>query len=176
MDLLEFAKAHGIEVEHSSEKSYSTDDNISYLSSEAGLLEQIENETPDHVFKLVPQPYMKNVSNTPEYLTIHYAKGKPTKVELLGNTFAKKAQKTITGSLNIMNTLNALGTKHAIGNTDIVETRVNGLKNHGVYQNPGSAILYAAHDDMQDICLDKEVLKLQYMLSNELSYIAYEGF
>jgi argininosuccinate synthase len=175
MDLLKFAEAHGIEVDHTTAKSYSTDDNLSYLSSEAGMLEQIENETPDHVFKLVPQPYMKNVANKPEYLTIQFKAGIPVKVDLLGEKFGKPV-KTITGSLAIMGALNTIGQKHAIGNTDIVETRVNGLKNHGVYQNPGAAIIYAAHDDMQDICLDKEVLKLQYHLSTELSYIVYEGF
>jgi argininosuccinate synthase len=140
LDLIEFAKAHGIAVEHSVAHSYSTDDNIAYLSSEAGVLEQIQNETPEQVFKLVPQPYFKQVANTPEYITIHFQKGKPIKVELLGAK-AGKPTKTIAGALNIMYALNELGTKHAIGNTDIIETRVNGLKNHGVYQNPGASII-----------------------------------
>jgi argininosuccinate synthase len=89
---------------------------------------------------------------------------------------SNKSIKQYVGALEIVNQLNKLGIKHGIGNTDIVETRVNGLKNHGIYQNPGAFIISECHHHMEMLCLDKEVLKLQYNLANELSYIVYEGF
>jgi argininosuccinate synthase len=174
--LIEFAKAHNIDVEHTTDKSYSTDDNIAYLSSEAGILEEIETETPEHVFKLVPQPYDKKVSNTPQYINLHFKSGVPCKLEIMDEKNKDKVIKTVTAPIEIFTSLNELGIKHAIGNSDVVETRVNGLKNHGVYQNPGLSIIYACHTDMEHICLDKEILKLQHNLANELSYIVYEGF
>jgi len=74
-------------------------------------------------------------------------------------------EKTVTGSVELFEYLNELGSKHGIGRLDMVENRFVGIKSRGVYETPGGEILYKAHRDLEGLTMDREVMKIRDMLS-----------
>ncbi|MBQ9606742.1 MAG: argininosuccinate synthase, partial [Lachnospiraceae bacterium] len=75
----------------------------------------------------------------------------------------------------VIRTLNVLGGKHGIGIIDIVENRVVGMKSRGVYETPGGTILYAAHEQLEELVLDRETMRVKRKIGEELAQTIYEG-
>ena len=94
-------------------------------------------------------------------------------------TFEKGVPKTVNGKAmkvsDIIRTLNELGGKNGIGIIDIVENRVVGMKSRGVYETPGGTILMAAHDQLEELCLDRETMETKKRLASQLAQTVYEG-
>lgn len=99
-----------------------------------------------------------------EYVTMTFEKGVPTSV----NGKKMKVSEIIT-------TLNELGGKHGIGIVDIVENRVVGMKSRGVYETPGGTILYEAHQQLEELILDRDTYALKADLGNKFAQVVYEG-
>ena len=129
------------------ETNYSKDKNLWHLSHEGLDLEDPANE-PDYAkpgfLELGVAP--EQAPDTPAYITIHFEKGKPTALD-------GKAMKVST----LLKELNAVGGANGIGIIDIVENRLVGMKSRGVYETPGGTILYFAHEQLEMLCLDKEI-------------------
>jgi argininosuccinate synthase len=100
----------------------------------------------------------------PEYVTMTFEKGVP--VSLNGKSM--KVSEIITE-------LNTLGGKHGIGIIDIVENRVVGMKSRGVYETPGGTILMAAHDQLEELILDRETMETKKKLGSQFAQVVYEG-
>lgn len=94
-------------------------------------------------------------------------------------TFEKGVPKSINGEemkvSDIIRKLNELGGKHGIGICDIVENRVVGMKSRGVYETPGGTILYEAHQQLEELVLDRATYEMKEEMGNKLSQIVYEG-
>ena len=94
-------------------------------------------------------------------------------------TFEAGVPKTLNGKAmkvsEIITELNALGGKHGIGIIDIVENRVVGMKSRGVYETPGGTILMEAHDQLEELILDRETMEVKKDLGNKLAQVVYEG-
>ena len=94
-------------------------------------------------------------------------------------TFEEGVPKTINGEAmkvsDIIRKLNELGGKHGIGIVDIVENRVVGMKSRGVYETPGGTILYEAHQQLEELILDRDTTTLKMDMGNKLAQICYEG-
>ena len=97
-------------------------------------------------------------------MTIHFEKGIPTQIN--GED---------TESVAIIEKLNEIGGRNGIGITDIVENRLVGMKARGVYETPGGTILYAAHNKLEEICLDKDTLHYKKNLANTFADLVYDG-
>ena len=160
---IEYCKAHGIELPFSADNSYSRDRNLWHISHEGLELEDPANEPNyDHLLVLGVSP--EKAPDEGEYVSLSFEKGVPTAI----NGVKKKVSEIIAD-------LNALGGKHGIGIVDIVENRVVGMKSRGVYETPGGTILYEAHQQLEELILDRETLREKEEMGNKFAQIVYEG-
>ena len=160
---IEYCKAHGIHLPFSTDSSYSRDRNIWHISHEGLELEDPSNEpNQDHLRVLGTTP--EKAPEKGEYVTMTFEKGVPTSVN---------GQKMKVS--DIIRELNRLGGKHGVGIVDIVENRVVGMKSRGVYETPGGTILMEAHQQLEELVLDRDTYSLKKELSNEFANVVYEG-
>lgn len=160
---IEYCRAHGIHLPFSADSSYSRDRNLWHISHEGLELEVPENEPNyDHLLVLGTTP--EKAPDEGEYVTMTFEKGVPKSVN-------GKEMKVS----DIIRELNRLGGKHGIGIVDIVENRVVGMKSRGVYETPGGTILYEAHQQLEELILDRETTTLKLDLGNKFAQIVYEG-
>ena len=162
-DELAYCKAHGIDLPFDASHSYSRDRNLWHISHEGLELEDPACE-PNYDDMLV-------LGVTPEKA--------PDKGEYVTMTFEKGVPKTINGEAmkvsDIIRKLNELGGKHGIGIIDIVENRVVGMKSRGVYETPGGTILYEAHQQLEELILDRATYEVKEQMAKKLSQVVYEG-
>ncbi len=160
---IEYCKKHGINLPFSADSSYSRDRNLWHISHEGLELEDPSEEPNyDHVLVLSVRP--EKAPEEGEYVTMTFEKGIPTAI----NGEKKKVSE-------IIKELNVLGGRHGIGIIDIVENRVVGMKSRGVYETPGGTILYAAHEQLEELILDRECLRAKKHIGDELAQLVYEG-
>lgn len=162
-DEIAYCQAHGIHLPFDASHSYSRDRNLWHISHEGLELENPANE-PNYEHLLVLGVTPQKAPDEGEYVTMTFEKGVP--VSLNGKTM--KVSEIITA-------LNALGGKHGIGIVDIVENRVVGMKSRGVYETPGGTILMAAHEQLEELILDRETMETKKKLGSQFAQIVYEG-
>ena len=162
-DEIEFCKAHGITLPFDASHSYSRDRNLWHISHE-GLELEDPSQAPNYDDMLV-------LSVTPEK-----APDKETEITM---TFEQGVPKTLNGKAmkvsEIITELNKLGGENGIGIVDIVENRVVGMKSRGVYETPGGTILMAAHDQLEELILDRETMEAKKKLGSQFAQVVYEG-
>lgn len=162
-DALAYLETKGIVYPARKEETYSRDQNLWHLSHEG-----LELEDPDN-----PPNYdrLLQLSVSPQRA--------PEKEELIKLTFKKGLPTHINGEalepVALLKKLNEIGGKHGIGIVDMVENRVVGLKARGIYENPGGAILYRAHDLLEQLCLDAQTRSLKQMMAIKYSELVYGG-
>ncbi len=167
-DLLAFAKEHGIPVEATVDKPYSSDENLMHRSYEAGMLEDPDFSPPADIFKLTRS--LRDAPDEPSRLAIHFRDSIPVKVENLDDGTEH------TDPLDLFLYLNDQGGMHGVGRVDMVENRFVGIKSRGVYETPGGTVLHHALRDLEGVAMDREVLRLRDMLSPRFAQIIYNGF
>ncbi len=160
---IEYCKQHGINLPFSADSSYSRDRNLWHISHEGLELEDPANE-PNYEHLLVLGTTPEKAPEEGEYVTMTFEKGIPTSVN------GKKMKVA-----EIIAALNELGGKHGIGIIDIVENRVVGMKSRGVYETPGGTILYEAHQQLEELILDRDTYALKADLGNKFAQVVYEG-
>ena len=158
-----YCKEHGIDLPFSADSSYSRDRNLWHISHEGLELEDPAN-APNYDHLLV-------LGTTPEKA--------PEEGEIVTMTFEKGVPKSVNGQemkvSDIIRTLNKLGGKHGIGIVDIVENRVVGMKSRGVYETPGGTILMEAHQQLEELILDRDTYTAKKDMGNKFADIVYEG-
>lgn len=158
---IEYAKAHNIEIP-TDNKKYSMDKNIWHLSHEGSDLEDPWNE-PHNEMMLVSQA-PENAKDEAEYVTIDFEKGTPVAVN------GKKM-----GAVELLTALNEIGARNGVGIVDICENRLVGMKSRGVYENPGGAILYYAHRELEYLCLDRATFHYKEGVAIRFGELVYDG-
>ena len=162
---IEYAEAHNVPLKINRETNYSKDKNIWHLSHEGLDLEDPANEplyNKEGFLEMGVSP--EKAPDTPTYVKIHFEKGIPTAVN------GKEMSAT-----ELVATLNKLGGENGIGLLDIVENRLVGMKCRGVYETPGGAILYKAHNVLETLCLDKETSHYKALIAQKLAEIVYNA-
>ena len=160
---IEYCRAHGINLPFSADSSYSRDRNLWHISHEGLELEDPANE-PNYEHLLVLGTTPEKAPDEGEYVTMTFEEGTPVSIN------GKKMKVA-----DIITELNRLGGKHGIGIIDIVENRVVGMKSRGVYETPGGTILYEAHQQLEELILDRDTYALKADLGNKFAQIVYEG-
>ena len=157
-----FAEANGIPISKGA-KRYSMDANMLHTSFEGSELED-PALAPDPVCheRCVP---VEEAPNEPEIITVDFEKGNP--VALNGKRLSP---------YEIIHALELIGGRHGIGRSDIVENRYVGMKCRGVYENPAGTILYHLHQDLEGLCLDKELLSIRDQLAVRYAEAVYNGY
>lgn len=161
--LVEYARRHGIPVPVTQEKPYSSDRNLLHISFEGGVLEDPWAIPDPRMFVLTADP--EAAPNEPEVVDIDFERGDPIAVN--GRRLSPA---------NLLQTLNELGGKHGIGRVDLVENRFVGMKSRGVYETPGGTIMRIAHQAVESITMDREVLYLRDSLIPQYARMIYNGF
>jgi len=161
-DAIEYAKKHNVPVSATLKSIYSRDRNFWHMSHEGGYLEDPWHEPEEDVFVLTTSP--EKAPDEPEYVTIDFVQGVP-----------KRLNGVAMGSVQLMQRLNDLGSKHGIGRADMVENRLVGMKSRGVYETPGGTILYRAHEGLEEICLDKDTLHYKDLVAQRYAELVYNG-
>ena len=162
---IDYAEAHNIPLKISRETSYSKDKNLWHLSHEGLDLEDPASE-PQYdkpgFLEMGVSPAM--APDEPTYVTIDFEKGWPVAVD------GEKMKAS-----DIIRKLNDLGGKNGIGLLDIVENRMTGMKDRGVYETPGGAILYRAHEVLEMITIDKDTAHMKSKLAVDFADLVYNG-
>ena len=162
---IEYAEAHNIPLKINRETNYSKDKNIWHLSHEGLDLEDPANEPQyNHPGFLELGVSPEQAPDEPTYVTIHFEKGKPTAIN----------GKEMNG-VEVVTTLNELGGKNGVGLADIVENRLVGMKSRGVYETPGGAILYHAHNKLEELCLDRDTFHYKQQIGLKFAERVYYG-
>ena len=162
---IDYAEAHNVPLKINRETNYSKDKNIWHLSHEGLDLEDPANEpmySKPGFLEMGVSPEM--APDKPTYVTVHFEKGVPTAVD------GKEM-----GAVELVETLNKIGGANGIGLLDIVENRLVGMKSRGVYETPGGAILYKAHEVLETICLDKETMHYKALVAQKLGELVYNA-
>ncbi|HEY9744615.1 MAG TPA: argininosuccinate synthase [Oculatellaceae cyanobacterium] len=162
-DAIAYLEERGIPYPNKKSESYSRDSNLWHLSHEGLELEDPAN-APDYPRLLQRTASPLEAPDGAEVITIGFEKGLPVSIN-----------GTRPSPVDLLKTLNELGGKHGIGITDMVENRVVGLKARGVYENPGGAILYKAHQMLEQLCLDRQTLSVKQMLAIKYAELVYSG-
>jgi argininosuccinate synthase len=162
-DAIEYALKRNIPIPVSKKDNYSRDRNLWHLSHEGADLENPWNEPQyDNLLKLTVTP--EEAPDNPTYVEIYFEKGIPKKV----NGIQYKP-------VELIEVLNELGGKNGIGIVDIVENRLVGMKSRGVYETPGGTILYAAHRELELLCLDRDTLHYKDIIAQRFAELVYFG-
>jgi argininosuccinate synthase len=159
---VDYAKKHKIPIEQTKKKIYSRDRNLWHISHEGADLEDPANEPQDDLF-VISRPVSKT-PDKPDYVSIGFYKGVPVKLD----------GKKISG-VKLIETLNQLGGKHAIGQVDIVENRLVGIKSRGVYETPGGTILLTAHTALESLTIDRETMHYKQQIALKYAELVYYG-
>jgi len=159
---LDYAKKHKIPLEQSKKKLYSLDRNLWHMSHEGAELEDPWNEPKDDMF-VMSRPVSK-APDKPDYVEISFTKGVPVKLNGAN-----------TAAVKLIETLNRFGGKHGVGQANLVENRLVGMKSHGVYETPGGTILTTAHRALESLTLDRETMHYKQQVALKYAELVYYG-
>ena len=159
---IDYAAAHNIPIPVSHDHDYSMDRNMWHLSHEGSDLEDPWNAPKDELFSVTNSP--EKAPDKPEYVELEYVEGVPVSVNGEKLSPAKLVEK-----------LNEIGIRNAVGITDMVEDRLVGMKSRGVYENPAGAIIYYGHNDLENLCLDRATQSFKQQVSIRYSELVYDG-
>jgi len=161
-DCLDYAEQRGIPVTASREKIHSRDRNIWHLSHESGELEDANNAPYDSTWQLTRSP--KEAPDREETVTLGFEAGTPVSVD---------GQKLEPASL--VELLNDIGGRNAIGRVDLVENRFVGIKVRGCYETPGGTLLLTAHRELEALCMDRDLMHFKQHVALKYAELAYYG-
>jgi len=161
-DCLDYAEQHGIQVEASRTKIHSRDRNLWHVSHEGGELEDAGNAPLATTWQITRSP--QEAPDREEQVTIGFAKGTPVSVNGMG-----------LDPVQLVELLNEIGARNAIGRTDIVENRFVGMKSRGCYETPGGALLVAAHRELEALCLERDLSHFKQQVALKYAELVYFG-
>jgi argininosuccinate synthase len=161
-DCLDYAERHGIPVAASREKIHSRDRNLWHISHEGGELEDAEN---------APLPTTWQITRSPQEA--------PDKQEQVAIGFVQGVPKSVNGlamePVSLVELLNEIGARNAVGRVDLVENRFVGIKSRGCYETPGGTLLIAAHRELEALCLEREVAHFKQHIGLKYAELVYFG-
>ncbi|MDD5284766.1 MAG: argininosuccinate synthase [Desulfuromonadaceae bacterium] len=161
--LIDYAKKNAIPIPTIKKRPWSSDRNLLHISFEGGILEDTWAEAPEEMYVLTKSP--EKAPNKPQYLEIEFRNG---------NAVAVDGDKMTPAQL--LAHLNHIGGQHGVGRVDLLENRSVGMKSRGVYETPGGTILREAHSAVEQITMDREVMRIRDGLIPEYAKQIYSGY
>ena len=161
-DCLDYAEAHGIPVAASREKIHSRDRNLWHVSHEGGELEDANNAPFDSTWTMTRSP--QEAPDRAETVEIGFVKGEPVSVDGMA-----------LEPVQLVELLNEIGARNAIGRIDLVENRFVGIKSRGCYETPGGTLIVLAHRELEALALDREVKHYKQHVGLRYAELVYNG-
>ena len=164
-DLINYAKKNNIPIPKDKKGAppFSVDDNIFHTSTEGKVLENPKNSPPEFIFQRTVSP--EKAPNKKTKIKITFKNGDPVAV----NGIKLNPEK-------LLNKLNLIAGKNAVGRVDLVENRFIGIKSRGIYETPGGTVLYIAHRAIESVTLDKETVHAKERIMPEYAELVYNGY
>ena len=159
---INYAKANGVPIPADLDSPYSVDQNLWGRANECGVLENPWNEAPEDAYDLTVAP--EEAPDSPVYVNIDFEAGVPVALD------GKKMKLA-----DLILELNNLAGQHGVGRIDHVENRLVGIKSREIYECPGAVTLLAAHKEIEDLTLVRELAHFKPIIENELSNLIYNG-
>ena len=161
---IEYAEKHGIPITQTKKKIYSQDRNLWHISHEGAEIEDPAKEPLEQVYTItVP---VSKAPNKAEYVEVEFQRGNPVAVN--GKRFRGAGHELIDA-------LNRIGGRHAVGQVTLVENRLVGMKSRGVYETPGGTILYEAHKALEQLCLERDLYHYKQQAAIKYGELVYYG-
>ncbi len=161
--LIAYAKKNDIPIPITKKRPWSSDRNLLHISFEGGILEDTWAEPPEDMYVLTKAP--EKAPNKPQFIEIEFEKGNAVAVDGVRMSPAQ-----------LLSHLNTIGGEHGIGRVDLLENRSVGMKSRGVYETPGGTILREAHSAVEQITMDREVMRIRDSLIPQYAWIVYAGY
>src|SRR5437762_3342447 len=161
-DCLDYAEKHGVQVAASREKIHSRDRNLWHISHEGGELEDPANAPLPSTWQLTRSP--QESPDCDEQVTLGFEKGIPVSVNRMK-----------LDPVSLVELLNEIGGRNAIGRVDLVENRFVGIKSRGCYETPGGTLLLTAHRELEALCLDRDLMHFKQHLALKYAELVYFG-
>jgi argininosuccinate synthase len=161
-DCLDYAEAHGIPVAASREKIHSRDRNLWHISHEGGELEDAANAPLPTTWQITRSP--QQAPDQDEQVKIGFVQGVPVSVNGME-----------MDPVSLVELLNEIGARSAIGRVDLVENRFVGIKSRGCYETPGGTLLIAAHRELEALCLERDVAHFKQHIGLKYAELVYFG-
>ena len=161
-DAIDFAEAHNIPIPVTKAHDYSMDRNMWHLSHEGSDLENPWNAPKDELFIVTNTP--EKAPDKAEYVELEFEQGVPVAVNGTKLSPAK-----------IVETLNEIGIRNGVGICDMVENRLVGMKSRGIYETPGGTIIYYAHNELENLCLDRATNHYKQLVGIKYAELVYDG-
>ncbi|MFZ5627298.1 MAG: argininosuccinate synthase [Bacillota bacterium] len=161
-DAIDYAQARGIPVPVTKARPYSMDRNLWHLSHEGADLEDPWNEPQKDVLMLITPP--EEAPDQPTYVELEFEQGIP--VKLNGEAL---------DGVSLIEKLNEIAGVNGVGVVDMVENRLVGMKSRGVYETPAGTVLYAAHRELELLCLDRATLHYKDLVAQRYAELVYDG-
>ena len=162
-DCIAYAERYGIPSGITKEKPYSMDANLYHISYEGGVLEDPWNEPPQGMWRLTTDP--EAAPDTPRVVEIAFEHGNPVAID--GERMDPVA---------LLTAANRIAGEHGVGRVDLVENRFVGMKSRGCYETPGGTLLFHGHKAIEQLTLDRQVMKLRDDLVPRYAHAVYDGF
>ena len=161
-DCLDYAEAHGIQVDQSREKIHSRDRNLWHISHEGGELEDASNAPLDSTWVWTRSP--QDAPDRTETVEIGFEQGTPVSVNGMR-----------LDPVQLLELLNEIAARNAVGRTDLVENRFVGIKSRGIYETPGGTLIVAAHRELEAMTLEREVKHFKQHIARKYAELVYFG-
>ena len=161
-DCLDYAEQHGIPVSASREKIHSRDRNLWHISHEGGELEDAAKAPLPTTWQMTNSP--QQAPDREEQITIGFAQGIPVSVNQMD-----------LDPVSLVELLNEIGARNAIGRVDLVENRFVGIKSRGCYETPGGTLLLTAHGELEAICLERDLAHFKQQIGLKYAELVYFG-
>lgn len=161
-EAIDYAHSKNIPIQATKKSPYSNDRNIWYVSHEGGDLESTENEHNSEFYQMTNT--LDKTPNHADFISIQFFQGIPVALNQIEYS-----------PVELLSKLNEISGKHGIGIIDIIENRLIGMKSRGVYETPGGTVLYKAHQYLESICLDKDVLHMKQKIAQDYANLVYNG-
>jgi argininosuccinate synthase len=161
-DCLDYAEAHGIPVAASREKIHSRDRNLWHISHEGGELEDAGNAPLPTTWQITKSP--QEAPDKEETVSIGFTMGVPTSVNGME-----------MDPVSLVELLNEIGARNAVGRVDLVENRFVGIKSRGCYETPGGTLLITAHRELEALCLERDVAHFKQHIGLKYAELVYFG-
>jgi argininosuccinate synthase len=161
-DCLDYAEAHGISVAASREKIHSRDRNLWHVSHEGGELEDAGNAPLSTTWTMTRSP--EEAPERAEQVTIGFERGAPVAVDGMS-----------LPPVQLVELLNEIGSRNAIGRIDLVENRFVGIKSRGCYETPGGTVIVAAHRELEALTLDRDLAHYKQHVALRYAELVYNG-
>jgi argininosuccinate synthase len=159
---IDYALRHRIPIDVSKRSPYSIDQNLWGTSIESGVLENPRREPPADTYLSIRSP--ERAAARPGYITVGFARGVPS--QLNGRRL---------DPVTVVERLNAIGARHGIGRSDMIESRVIGIKSREIYESPAGAVLLEAHQELERLVLDRQLLQFKAGVATAYAELIYAG-